>query len=138
MKALMIFVKEWASEAITISNRVGGVYEPADITGKAKEEMKDCLLVLFQVESKDGQKQVKDICDDIKKIARNKKLVIEAFDHLSSSQATPTVAKDIAFQVLEKCRQFEGFEVKTSPFGWNKSLMLKSEDIQSAFNYRSY
>lgn len=140
MKALVLHANRWASTSETRSVRTS-VYGETEITGVLHEEMEECLVVLFQVEAKDTDKQAELICTDVGKMLKRMgvtRLVVEAFDHLSHSQADACRAKEIVDQVVATCRAFVGCEVKTSPFGWDKALMLDIKGHQGAFNHRSY
>lgn len=102
--------------------------------------VKECLVALFHVEQADGERQIRRFCKDIKRIAEKvgaARLVIAAFGHLSNSYATPNVAMDISRQVVEVCREW-GYEVHTSPFGYNKTLVLHCKGHPDAVKHRGY
>jgi|GEM_PF-1734098 hypothetical protein len=157
MKALILHVNRWASRAESPSERIGDC-EPETIpqevagyddTGEGSPHLDqrfvvqetECLVIFFQVEKDDTEKQVRLLCKDIPKIAvkvGTKCLVVECFAHLSHSRPDPIVAKRLVEQVLKICRNFEGYTVKTSPFGWNKGLELDVKGHPDAFKHRSY
>jgi hypothetical protein len=64
--------------------------------------------------------------------------MVAAFGHLSNSYAPPSVAIEISRQVVEICRGWEGYEVHTSPFGYNKTLVLHAKGHADAVKHRSY
>ena len=156
MKALILHVNRGASKAESPSERIGdckpetiGQIVADDDTGEDPPRLDqrlvvqetECLVIFFQVEKDDTEKQAKLLCKDIPKIAvkvGTKRLVVECFAHLSHSRPDPAVAKRLVEQVLETCRSFEGYEVKTSPFGWNKRLELDVKGHPDAFKHRSY
>lgn len=158
MKVLILHVNRWASRAESPSERIGDckpetlpqvVSDSDDDTGEGPPrpdqrfviQETECLVVFFQVEKDDTEKQVRLLCKDIPKIATKvgtKRLVVECFAHLSHSRPDPAVAKDLVEQVLETCRGLEGYTVTTSPFGWNKGLMLDVKGHPDAFKHRSY
>lgn len=101
----------------------------------------ECLVVLFHVEEGDGEKQLRRLCKDIKRIAEKVGttcLVVAAFGHLSDNYAPPEVAIQIAQQAVATCREWEGYLVHTSPFGHNKTFLLHAKGHQDAVKHRSY
>ena len=131
------------------ANRFGFMVEsPSEwLGGAAPEEIKsisldveECLVVLFHVEEADGDRQIRRLCKDIRRIAEKvgtSRLVVAAFGHLSSSYAPPSVAMEISRQVVETCREW-GCEVYTSPFGHNKTFVLHAKGHPDAVKHRGY
>lgn len=156
MKALILHVNRWASRAENPSERIGDCEpeiieqvvadddtseDPPRLDQRFVVQETECLVIFFQVEKDDTEKQARLLCKDIPKIAvrvGTKRLVVECFAHLSHSRPDPAVAKKLVQQVLETCRGLEGYEVKTSPFGWNKGLVLDVKGHPDAFKHRSY
>ena len=140
MKALILHANHWASIPDKPSERIGTA-APDPCPAPETLIMTECLVVFFQVEEHDGEKQARLLCKDILKIAAKvgtTRLVVECFAHLSHSRPEPTIAKNLVSQVLETCKGFEGHEVRTSPFGWDKGLVLNIKSHPDAFKHRSY
>jgi hypothetical protein len=103
--------------------------------------MEECLVVLFQVEEHDKAKCVRELCRDVQKIARKvgtNRVMLSGFAHLSHSRPDPMVAKDLFLQVITTCQEWPEFEVKSSHFGYNKTLLLDVKGHPDAFKHRSY
>ncbi|MEK9183002.1 MAG: threonyl-tRNA synthetase editing domain-containing protein [Patescibacteria group bacterium] len=104
------------------------------------EEMEKCLVVFFCVEKEDGDKQVDELYQEILKTAdevQTKNIMISPFVHLSNNIATPDVAKKLYEQLMGK---FIGsdFVVKSSHFGYHKSLLLDIKGHPGSFRYREF
>ncbi len=153
MKALILHCNRWASRPESPSERIGGCTPDAvqlpPVVGEDygarrysdQYSSQDCLVAFFQVEVADSERHVRQLCKDIKKIAEKvgtTRLVVECFAHLSHSRPDPEVAKILVAKVLETCRGFGGYEIHTSPFGWNKGLVLDIKGHPDAFKHRSY
>src|SRR6185295_19606790 len=124
MKAIFFHANRFGFAVESPSDRLGGA-QPEEASN-ASLLVEDCLVALFHVEEADGAHQIRRLCKDIKRIAQKVgalRLVVAAFGHLSSSYAPPNVAMEISRQVVETCRG-DGYEVHTSPFGHNKTLVL--------------
>ena len=107
----------------------------------AVERMEECLVALFHIEKGDSASQAELLARDIRKIAQKvgaTRLMISGFAHLSHSRPDLAVAKELYFLVFSLCQGWEGFEVRSSHFGWNKSLLLDVKGHATAFNFRSY
>lgn len=146
MKALFLHVNRFEGKVQSSSERLDNV-EPDDVTveenfGVFVEEMEECLVILFQVEAGDGDKAIRRICNDAKKIAETtgtKRILLGAFGHLSDKwPESPQISKEISWRVIETCRGFNDYEVKASPFGHNKTLLLDVKGHQKAIKHRSY
>ncbi len=153
MKALILHANQWLVRVESPSDRIAGC-QPEELhdddTGEgpprpthvlAVERMEECLVVLFHIESHDTEKQVKSLCKDVAKIARKvgtSRLMISGFAHLSHSRPDPIVAKDLFLQVVSTCKTWIEYEVQSSHFGYNKSLVLDVKGHPDAFKHRSY
>ncbi len=93
---------------------------------KAKEEIKECLVVLTAVEKRDEQnpsnvvkKLVKEV-KDIAKQVKTRKIVLYPYAHLSSDLGSPKTALHI-LKDSEKALK-KDFSVYRAPFGWYKAF----------------
>jgi|ERR1035437_1383497 hypothetical protein len=155
MKALLLHANRYEARVESQSQRLGDT-EPDELEPQVEddfgvgvrdgalviEHMEECLVVLFQVEQGDGDKAVKRICKDAKKIADivgTRRIMLGAFGHLSDKwPENPEISKEIARQVVEICKGFVGYQVQSSHFGYNKTLLLDIKGHQNAIKHRSY
>jgi len=138
MRSLILHADKFATKVVEKSKWPKGVC-PEEKKSDS-EEMAKCLVVFFCVEDGDGKKQVDAIYDEILKTAdevKTKNLMISPFVHLSSNIAKPDVAKRLYEQLTGK---FIGsdFVVKTSHFGYHKSLLLEIKGHSGSFRYREF
>lgn len=154
MKALILHANRYGAEGESSSERIGETPPDElllDDTGEGSprpertlfvEHMEECLVVLFQVEQGDCERQVKRLCKDVKKVADKvgtRRLMLGAFGHLSHKwPADPSVSKEIARQVVETCKAWIEYEVQSSHFGYNKTLLLDVKGHPDALKHRSY
>lgn len=139
MKVLFFHTDRFGFDVKSVSDRLGGVTPEA--TQCTSLHVEECLAVLFHVEKGDGEQAIRRLCKDIKRIAEKVgagRLVVAAFGHLSDSYASVEIAMEISRQVVETCRGWEGYEVYTSPFGHNKTLVLHAKGHADAVKHRSY
>lgn len=140
MKAIFFHANSFGFSVDSPSTRLGGTL-PAEITDTNNCLVEECLAVLFHIEEADGERQVRRLCKDIKRIAKKvgaMRLMVAAFGHLSHSYAPPGIAMEVSKQVVETCRGWRWAEVHTSPFGYNKSLLLNCKGHPDAIKHRSY
>lgn len=158
MKALILHANRWEVNVESPSQRIGNC-EPEELhydinddegTGEgpphplyalATEHMEECLVVLFHIEKEDSTTQAELLCRDIKLLAKKvgtQRLMVSGFAHLSHSRPDPTVAKQLFLQIVATCKGWSHYEVRSSHFGWNKSLLLDIKGHQGAFNFRDY
>lgn len=138
MKAIFFHADRFGFVVESPSERLGGAV-PEEVKSMSLD-VEECLVALFHVEEADGDHQIQRLCKDIKRIAEKvgtSRLVVAAFGHLSNSYAQPSVAMDVSRQVVEKCHGF-GYEVSTSPFGYNKTFVLHAKGHPDAVKHRSY
>ncbi|MBI4085082.1 MAG: hypothetical protein HY432_01065 [Candidatus Liptonbacteria bacterium] len=138
MKAIFFHADRFGFKVESPSKRLGGT-KPEEAESLSLD-VRECLAALFHVEEADGEYQVRRLCKDIKRIAERvgaTRLVVAAFGHLSDSYAPPSVAMEISRQVVESCRGW-GYEVHTSPFGHNKTLVLHCKGHPDAVKHRGY
>ncbi len=139
MKALILHLNHYRVSIETPSERIDNI-EP-EVLRDNLEEMRECLLVLFQVEENDADKQINRLCKDVQKIANyvgTKRVMMGACAHLSHSRPSLEVAKDIALQVVDTCKSWIEYEVDSSHFGYNKTTLLDIKGHQHSVKYRSY
>ncbi len=88
-----------------------------------EKEVKEAVVVFFHVEGKDEEniksviqkfvKNTKWLCGKFK----TKNVVLHSFNHLSSSKASPEVAKSILDETIERLQR-TGYTVTITPFGY--------------------
>lgn len=138
MKAIFFHADRFGFAVESPSERLGEV-TPEEVRSVSLD-VEECLVALFHVEEADGEHHIRRLCKDIKRISKKvgaTRLVVAAFGHLSDSYAPPGVAMDISRQVVETCRDW-GYEVHTSPFGYNKTLVLHCKGHPDAIKHRGY
>jgi len=138
MRSLILHADKFATKVVEESKWPKGVC-PEERQSDS-EEMKKCLVVFFCVEEGDGQKQVDEIYQEVIKTAdevKTKNLMISPFVHLSNRIAKPEVAKQLYENLTGK---FIGsdFTVKSSYFGYHKSLLLDIKGHPGSFRYREF
>lgn len=109
--------------------------------GEESLQVYEVLVALVHVEEGDSQKEVDDLCRELKKLSKKmelRRVVVSAFGHLSSSFAPPTEAIRLVGMAVETCRSWENFEVFTSPFGWGKTFELRASDPVYGVMFRSF
>lgn len=102
--------------------------------------MEECLVVFFCVEEGDSEKQLNELYEEIVKASDEVKtdnLMIAPFVHLSSKIAKPEVSKELYEKLMG---MFEGkdFAVKSSHFGYHKTLSLDIKGHPGSFRYREF
>jgi threonyl-tRNA synthetase len=138
MRSLILHSDKFATKIVEKSKWPKGICP--EKKNSDSEEMEKCLVVFFCVEENDGDKQVDEIYQEILKTAEEvdtKKLMISPFVHLSNNIAKPVVAKKLYEQLMGK---FIGsdFVVKSSHFGYHKSLLLEIKGHPGSFRYREF
>ena len=160
MKALILHANEWLVRAESPSTRIGnsepeGWLGSEDDTGEGPprplsdtlvaEQMEECLVVLFQVELGDSEETARNLCRKLKKTAKEfktRRVMVSPFAHLSNNRPEPEVAKVLSALVVKTCEDWNlngdpGWEIASSHFGWNKSLMLNVKGHPNAFKHWS-
>jgi len=92
---------------------------------KLKGEAKECLVVLVAVEKEDSKQTIKELVNDIKKIAEDVKtsnIVLYPYAHLSNNLGKPEKAVEI---LNETAKKLKPLKVIQAPFGYYKTLELK-------------
>ncbi len=138
MKVIFFHADRFGFQVESPSERLGGA-KPEEVKNLSLD-VEDCLTALFHVEESDGEYQIRRFCKDIRRIAEKvgaTRLVVAAFGHLSDSYAPPGAAMEISRQIVETCRGY-GYEVHTSPFGHNKTLVLHCKGHSDAVKHRGY
>ncbi len=139
MRTLLLHLNQWRVHVESPSTRIGEC-EPETLRSTT-EEMDECLAVLIHAEKGDSIRQVELLSRDVKLLADKigtKRLMISAFAHLSSRGAKPELAISLIQKVIAACKTFEGFEVRSSHFGYNKSLTIDAKGHPAAFSCRVY
>ena len=138
MKALLLHAREFKSEAEKPSKRIGTT-QP-EVVSSFDIYMEECVVALFHVENNDGEKQLRSLCREIEKASaqwKTKNLMISGFAHLSSSRPDPEIAKNIFNKVFSHFTEKTEYVVGSSPFGWDKSLLLDIKSHAGSFRFRS-
>lgn len=138
MRSLILHADKFVTEVIEESKWPKGVC-PEEKKSDS-EEMAKCLVVFFCVEEGDSEKQVNAIYGEILKTAdevKTKNLMISPFVHLSNKIAKPEVAKQL-YEALMGRFNGSDFVVKSSHFGYHKSLLLEIKGHPGSFRYREF
>lgn len=138
MRSLILHANKFATKVVEKSKRPKGI-DP-EKKKSSSEEMENCLVVFFCVESGDGEKQLKAVYQEILKTSnevKTKNLMISPFVHLSNKIAAPELAKKLYKELVAK---FVGsdFVIKSSHFGYHKSLLLDVKGYPGSFRYREF
>ena len=101
----------------------------AELVKKAKETVKECLVVFSSVEKRDeanpenvAKRYVQEV-KDIAKQVKAKKIVIYPYVHLSNDPGNPKTALNILKEAEELLKK--EYDVTRAPFGWYKSFEIK-------------
>ncbi len=138
MRALILHANKFGTKVITKSNWPKGI-EP-EKRKSLTEEMKECLVVFFCVEQGDSERQLQKLYQEILKTSEEVKttnLMIAPFVHLSQNIAKPNVAKEFYEKLIKKFEKTK-FTVKSSHFGYHKSLLLDIKGHPGSFRYREF
>ena len=138
MRALILHSNKFKTEVIAESNWPKGI-EP-EKRKASSEELNHCLVIFFCVEEGDSLKQVEDLYQEILKFCdevNTKNLMIAPFVHLSKNIAKPKVAKELYEALMKKFENTE-YTVKSSHFGYHKSLLLDVKGHPGSFRYREF
>lgn len=103
------------------------------------EHMTDCLVVFVTFEVRDGNKQIRKLLKEIRRIARKiktKNLVFAPFCHLSSD----LLDSEKTLEMIDICRnELAGnFDLLVSEFGVEKGLLLNVRLIMDNIKFRSF
>lgn len=103
------------------------------------EKMNDCLTVLITFELEDGNKQIKKLLQEIRRLARKigtNNLVFAPFCHLSSNLLDP----DGTIKIIEICQEKlkNDFNLLVSEFGVEKGLLLDIRIGENNIKFRSF
>lgn len=88
-----------------------------------KEDIVDAVVVFFQVEAEDIEKQNKVIQKFVKNVKwlcgkfSTRQVVLHSFNHLSSSKADPEFSREVLEEVCERLQRTD-FKVMITPFGY--------------------
>lgn len=94
-----------------------------------KEDIVDAVVVFFQVEAEDIEKQNKVIQKFVKNVKwlcgkfSTRQVVLHSFNHLSSSKADPEFSREVLEEVCERLQRTD-FKVMITPFGYFNEFKL--------------
>ncbi|MGW8286759.1 MAG: threonyl-tRNA synthetase editing domain-containing protein [Desulfobulbales bacterium] len=94
-----------------------------------KEDTVDAVVVFFQVEAEDIEKQSKVIQKFVKNVKwlcgkfSTRQVVLHSFNHLSSSKADPEFSREVLEEVCERLQRTD-FKVMITPFGYFNEFKL--------------
>ncbi len=100
----------------------------AEAIKKAKEEIKECLVVLTAVEQRDESNPslvVKKLVENVKDIANQvkaKKIVLYPYVHLTSKPSSPKTALQVLKDAEKELKK--ELTVVRAPFGWYKAFTV--------------
>jgi threonyl-tRNA synthetase len=138
MRALILHTDKFEVKVIAKSNKPAGI-SPEE-KKSTSEKMTQNLTVFFCVEENDTEKQLNELYDEIIKTSnevKTKNIMIAPFVHLSKNIAKPDVAKKL-YESLVKKFQGKNFNIKTSHFGYHKTLSLDVKGHPGSFRYREF
>lgn len=138
MRALILHVNKFKTNITEESTLPQGIIpEKRD---SLLEEIDEGLVIFFCVEKSDKNKQLEELYEEIIKSAHEvgaKNLMIAPFVHLSKQIADPEMAKDFYETIIKKFEN-DDFIVKSSHFGYHKSLLLDIKGHPGSFRYREF
>lgn len=138
MRALILHANKFQTNLFAKSTWPKGI-EP-ETRNSSFEQMKECLVVFFCVEEGDTEKRVDGLYKEILKASDEVKtanLMIAPFVHLSKNIAKPNVAKELYAKLMNKLANTT-LNVKSSHFGYHKSLLLDVKGHPGSFRYREF
>ncbi len=138
MRTLILHANKFESKIVSNSNRPYGI-KPED-RDSSIDNLEDGLVILFCVENDDTTDRVDALYNEIIKTSSElkiNKLMISPFVHLSKNIAKPEIAKQLYYNLLSKFEN-TNFVIKTSAFGYNKSLLLDVKGHPGSFRYREF
>lgn len=140
MKALLMHTSLFRSQIVEKSTRPAQVADCRDSKEIGEiDEMQDCITVFLCVETGDCQTHIGELYNDIQIFCDDincNKVLIAPFAHLSSAPATPKHAATLYKQLIKAAA--DNYEVRTSSFGFHKSLDLSVFGHPGSFRFRSY
>ena len=138
MKALLLHSGRFRAYLQKPATRPKGI-EP-DPRNTKLEWMRDCLTCFFTIESNDTETQLAKLHAEIVKSAEDvgtNRLMIVPFAHLSNDLAPPKIAKAMFLQLVNMFENND-FMVRSSHFGYHKSLELDTKGHPGAVRYREF
>lgn len=138
MRALLLHADTFATNVIEESNWPQGI-QP-EIRKSNTEKMEQCLVCFFTVEQGDALEQLANFYSEIVKTAveiGTKNLMISPFAHLSNKLATPALAKNLYEELVRRFAQTD-YQVRSSHFGYHKTLLLQVKGHPGSFRYREF
>ena len=138
MRALILHANKFETRITKRANKPLEI-KPEEI-GAIFHTMQECLVVFFCVEVGDSEDQLNRLYEDIIKASEEVKtnnLMISPFVHLSNKIAEPEVAKQYYKNLMAKF-DYKKFIIKSSPFGYHKTLLLDVKGHPGSFRYREF
>ncbi|EKD43573.1 MAG: hypothetical protein ACD_72C00217G0002 [uncultured bacterium] len=139
MRALILHTNRFETKVIMGSNWPKGIISET-VSSTEKIELENCLTIFFCVEESDTEKQLDELYTEIIKTSdeiQTNNLLISPFVHLSNNIAKPALAKSLYERLVKKIDNTK-YNVKSSPFGYHKSLMLDIKGHPGSFRYREF
>lgn len=138
MRALLLHANKFQTRIVEESNRPLGI--SPEVKKYPTEEMTECLVCFFTVETGDSDEQVDAFFQEILKTAHEiatRNVMASPFVHLSNKIASPQKAKELYEKLLEKFRGTD-YKINSSHFGFHKSLLLDIKGHPGSFRYREF
>lgn len=138
MRALLLNSNKFAVKVEEESTRPFGINP--EKRASDTEEMANCLVAFFCVEKGDSEKQLSELRQEIVTTATDfgtKNLMIAPFVHLSKNIADPETAKEFYAKLMGQFSNSD-YTVKSSHFGYHKSLLLDVKGHPGSFRYREF
>jgi threonyl-tRNA synthetase len=138
MRALLLHANKFQTRIVEESNRPLGI--SPEIKKSPAEQMSECLVCFFTVETGDGDQQIDAFFHEILKTTHEvatKNVMISPFVHLSNKIASPQIAKELYEKLLERFKGMD-YSINSSHFGFHKSLLLDIKGYPGSFRYREF
>jgi hypothetical protein len=88
-----------------------------------KEQVQNCVVIFFHVESEDEEKRTKVVQKFVKNAKwlcgkfATKNIVLHSFNHLSGSKAGPEFSKELLEETVNRLERTD-YKVTATPFGY--------------------
>ena len=96
--------------------------------------------LFFTIEKNDDSNQISLIFDEVVKSASEigtNNIMVSPFVHLSNNIAEPEKSKKLYEELMDRFKK-TNFNVKSSHFGYHKSLLLDIKGYPGSFRYREF
>ncbi|MCC6639353.1 hypothetical protein IT409_02230 [Candidatus Falkowbacteria bacterium] len=138
MRALLLHGNKFKTTVVEESNYPEGI-DP-EVKKSGNEQMENCLIAFFTVEKGDGEDQLNKFFNELTSSLDQmglKKIMIAPFVHLSNNIASPADSKYFYEKLMSKFSNTD-YEVKSSHYGYHKSLLLDIKGYPGSFRYREF